>query len=246
MKRAIFVAMVLAGFGACALVMIAFLIQYGFVPVETWVVAPVEELPKAKAGALARALQERLQNTGCKRCSVRSRGDGSFEATVSALEGGRQAELVLTEPGHFYMVFVEPVREPSGQDAAALLPGRNTEAPYYRPIADPIVTNRDFDDVFLTKSEGGSGLVVGALLNADGAERLNAGTRDHAGEVLAIVFDGEVRTAPRITGPLSRSIQWSLESAGRSRDEIIADLAPLTTLAPLSPLPGRLKILQRP
>jgi preprotein translocase subunit SecD len=247
MKRAIVLIGVLACIGVGALVLVSFMVQYGFVPLETWVVAPVERLPEAEAGALGDALQERLQKDGCRRCSVRIRSDGAFDVTVSMLKGAHQVELMLTEPGHFDMVFVEPVPEPSGEDVKALLPGRHTEAPYYRAIADPIVTNRDFDDVFLTQSEGGNGLVVRALLNADGAERLDAGTRGHAGEILALVFDGEVRTAPRITGPLSsRSIQWSFESAGRSRAQLIADVAPLTVLATLSPLPGRLKILQRP
>lgn len=246
MKRATVVTSVLAALGVGVLVVVALLGQHGFVPLETWVVAPAERLPEAEVAALRDALQRRLQSGGCKRCDVQSRGDGAFEVSVSALKGSRQVELMLTEPGQFYMVFVEAVYGLSGEDKTELLPGRNTEAPYYRPLAGPIVTNRDFDDVFLTKSEDGSGVVVAALLNAAGAERLRAGTREHAGEVLAIVFNGEVRTAPRITGPLSRSIQWSLESAGRNRDQLIADLAPLTTLAPLSPLPRRLKILQRP
>jgi preprotein translocase subunit SecD len=246
MKRAIIVIGVLACLGIGALVIVSFLVQYGFVPLETWVVAPVERLPEAEAGALGDALEERLQKDGCRRCSVRIRGDGAFEVTVSMLKGAHQVELMLTEPGHFDLVFVEPVPEPPGEDVKALLPGRNTEAPYYRAVAEPIVTNRDFDDIYLAQSEDGSGLVVRALLNADGAERLNAATRGHAGEILAIVFDGEVHAAPRIAGPLSSRIQWSLESAGRSREQLIASVAPLTVLATLSPLPGRLKILQRP
>ena len=68
-----------------------------------------------------------------------------------------------------------------------------------------IVTNDDIADSQVIAGETPSRFSVAVTLNAAGAETMRRTTARHVGELLAMLLDGQVITAPRLRSPISAS-----------------------------------------
>ena len=83
-----------------------------------------------------------------------------------------------------------------------------------------IVTNDDISDSQVIDGERPSRFGVAVTLNAAGAEKMRRATARHVGELIAMLIDGEVITAPRLRSPIGASAVLSFDCTKAEAERI--------------------------
>jgi len=83
-----------------------------------------------------------------------------------------------------------------------------------------IVTNDDISDRQVIDGETPSRFGVAVTFNAAGAEKMRRTTARHVGELIAMLIDGEVITAPRLRSPISTSAVISCDCTKTEAERI--------------------------
>lgn len=83
----------------------------------------------------------------------------------------------------------------------AMTPLRGDATVYVEP--DPLLTSADIAGAKVGINRETKQFVVRIIFTPDGAARLTGVTTEHQGELLAIVIDGQLLTAPKIAAPIT-------------------------------------------
>jgi len=85
-----------------------------------------------------------------------------------------------------------------------------------------IVTNSDIAQAKVIPH--GSQFWVGVTLTPAGAKKMHAATESHIGKLMAILIDGEVVSAPRVTQPLDESAVINGDMTKEEAEKIVAGM----------------------
>jgi preprotein translocase subunit SecD len=151
---------------------------------------------------------QKLGGAGGDEISIQLPGIDDPERVKSMIQSTAQLELKLVEKGPF------PSEEAARAGAGGTIPsdmellpskesGENAVT-YYLVNRVASVTGRDLRDAYVVRDDNGHP-AVGFSLTAEGAQRFARATEQNVGRRLAIVLDGNVRSAPFIDSRVSDS-----------------------------------------
>ena len=123
-------------------------------------------------------------------CAAPQPSDRAAEARQGQpAPGGRRFELRLTQ------TTATPGWSPGAVDGEPLF-----------VAGEPLVTMDDVMDAEAIKNEDATSFQIRLDLKSSAGDRLAAATKDHTGRPVAILIDGRVASAPKLSGPLQSAI----------------------------------------
>ena len=155
-------------------------------------------------------VRRRLDPAGNKEVSIQPQGDSRIVVQVPGDDDPERLKQVCCETGQLTFHRHDATVDPSDAEAGLLPPGR-----IYVPMAesegpgslvlyeDAVITGEMVNQASAGLNSDGAGFQINFSFDNRGARRFGDYTREHVGELFAIVLDGEIISAPRIQTPIT-------------------------------------------
>lgn len=191
-------------------------------------------------------IRRRLDPAGNKEVSIQPQGDSRIVIQVPGDDDPEELKRLLGGTGQLSFHRHEPTVDPRDADAGLLPPNR-----IYVPFAaiestgslvlyeDAVISGNMVQSASAGLNSDSGGFQINFSFDGRGARRFGDYTRDHVGEIFAIVLDGEIISAPTIQTPITGG-------NGRITGNFSAGEAQrIATLIQAGALPAELQILEQ-
>jgi preprotein translocase subunit SecD len=189
------------------------------------------ELRKKTVASAIRTIESRIDGLGLAEASVQQRGAAETEPEIlvqmpgvddparikQILQTAALLELYQVEEGPF------PSREQMLNQFNGILPpgtkavrGMGTQESWFLLKRAPVITGRDLRDSRSAQDPMNNGWVTTFVLSQDAAGRFGRFTEANINKRLAIVLDGQVRSAPTIQNKISSVVYLEERTVGPS------------------------------
>lgn len=207
--------------------------------------------PEARRQYAAEALRDsievvrrRIDPAGNKEVSIQPQGADRIVIQAPGDNDPEELKRIVNRTGQLSFHRVDPTVSPADAEAGLLPPGRilvpfaASEGPGSLVLyEEPEVTGDMVETASAGLNTDGAGFQINFSFDSRGARRFADYTREHVGELFAIVLDNEIISAPRIQTPIPGGQgritgNFSAEEAARIATLIRSGAlpAPLTTL----------------
>ncbi len=192
-------------------------------------------------------IRRRIDPAGNKEVSIQPQGDARIVIQVPGDDDPERLKRLLGGTGQLSFHRHDPTVDLQDADAGLLPPGR-----IYVPYAetedlvgsmvlyeDAVITGDMVNSASAGLNSDGGGFQINFSFDGRGARRFGDYTRDHIGELFAIVLDGEIISAPRIQSAITGG-------NGRITGNFTPEEAQrIATLIQAGALPAELQILEQ-
>lgn len=189
-------------------------------------------------------VRRRIDPAGNREVSIQPQGDDRIVVQVPGDDDPIALQALINRTGQLSFHRHDATVSASDAEAGLLPPGRilvpmsDTEGGGVLVLyEEPEVTGDMVDNASAGLNSDGAGFQINFSFDNRGARRFAEYTRDHVGELFAIVLDGEIISAPRIQTPITGGSGRITGSFSADEATRIATLirsgalpAPLTTL----------------
>ena len=155
-------------------------------------------------------IRRRVDPAGNKEVSIQPQGDDRIVVQAPGDSDPEQLKALINRTGQLTFHRVDSTTDPQDAAAGLLPPGRilvpfaETEGPGSLVLyEDPEVTGDMVEDASASVNSDGPGFQINFRFDGRGAKRFGDYTREHVGELFAIVLDETIISAPRIQTPIT-------------------------------------------
>ncbi len=191
-------------------------------------------------------IRRRIDPAGNKEVSIQPQGGDRIVVQVPGDSDPEALKAVIVSTGQLTFHAHDRAADPTEASAGLLPPGRLL-VPYTASegagglvlLEDPIITGDMVTEASAQLNPDGGGFQINFSFDGRGARRFGNYTREHIGELFAIVLDGEIISAPTIQSPITGG-------SGRITGNFTPQEATrIATLIKAGALPAELQILEQ-
>lgn len=191
-------------------------------------------------------VRRRIDPSGTKEVSIQPQGQDRIVIQAPGDSDPEALKAIVNRTGQLTFHRVDPSVDPEDAQAGVLPPGRIVVPQAASEgggslvlYEDPEVTGDMVEQASAGLNSDGAGFQINFAFDSRGARRFGDFTREHVGELFAIVLDNEIISAPRIQTPITGG-------SGRITGNFTPDeAARIATLIRSGALPAPLETLEQ-